>query len=85
MTTIITVDDFVRALREQPELRDTVRQLILTEELLDLPQKLAALAQQVQELAAAVANLTRRLDDFSETTNRYFQLVNERLGRLEPI
>ncbi len=85
MTTIITVDDFVRALREQPELRDTVRQLILTEELLELPQKLAALAQQVQELAAAVANLTRRLDDFSETTNRYFQLVNERLGRLEPI
>ena len=83
MTTIRTFDDIVRALREQPELRDTVRQLVLTEEVLELPQKLAALAQEVQELAAAVANLTRRLDDFIETTNRNFQLVNERLDRLE--
>ncbi len=83
MTTIGTFDDIVRALREQPELRDTVRQLVLTEEVLELPQKLADLAQQVQELAAAVANLTRRLDDFIETTNRNFQTVNERLDRLE--
>ena len=83
MTTIITVDDFVRALREQPELRDTVRQLILTEELLDLPQKFAALAQYVQELAATLADTNRRLDDFIETTNRNFQLVNERLERVE--
>lgn len=83
MTTVTTVDDFVRALREQPELLETVRQLILTEELLELPQKFAALAQYVQELAAVLADTTRRLDDFIETTNRNFQLVNERLERLE--
>lgn len=83
MTTVTTVDDFVRALREQPELLETVRQLILTEELLELPQKFAALAQYVQELAATLADTTRRLDDFIETTNRNFQLVNERLERLE--
>ena len=83
MTTVVTVDDFVRALREQPELRATVRQLVLTEELLDLPQKFAALAQYVQELTATLADTNRRLDDFIAATNRNFQLVNERLDRVE--
>ena len=62
MTTINDISDFARIIREQPEWADTIRSLLLSRELLDLPVRFA---------------------EFVELTNRNFQLVYERLERLE--
>ena len=62
MTTINDINDLARILREQPEWADTIRSLLLSQELLELPVRFA---------------------EFVELTNRNFQLVYERLERLE--
>ena len=62
MTSINNIDDLARILREQPEWADAIRSLLLSKELLDLPNQFA---------------------EFVEVTNRNFQLVHERLARLE--
>ncbi len=41
MTTINDINDLARILREQPEWVDTLRSLLLTQELLDLPERFA--------------------------------------------
>ena len=41
MTTINTMQDLTRLLKENPEWRDELRRLLLTEELLELPQRFA--------------------------------------------
>ena len=45
MTTINTMDDFARILRENPDWADTVRSLLLGKELLELPQTFAKFAE----------------------------------------
>ena len=62
MTTINDIADIARILREQPEWKDTIRGILLGQELLELPERLA---------------------EFVQITNRNFQLVYERLDRLE--
>ena len=62
MTTINDISDFARIIREQPEWADTIRSLLLSKELLELPVRFA---------------------EFVELTNRNFQLVYQRLERLE--
>ena len=62
MTTINDINDFVRILRENPDWVETIRSILLSKELLELPERFAA---------------------FVETTNQNFQLVNQRLDRLE--
>ena len=62
MTSINNISDLARILREQPEWADTIRGLLLSKELLDLPDQFAK---------------------FVEMTNRNFQLVHQRLERLE--
>ena len=41
MTTIDTIQDLSRVLRERPEWREELRRTLLTEELLELPQRFA--------------------------------------------
>ena len=73
MTTINTIEDFTRVLRENPEWRDEIRRLLLTEELLELPQRFAeyakvtdlrlgSLEQKVDTLTGEVGTLTGRVD-----------------------
>ena len=49
MTTIYTLEDFLRALRENPEWREAVRAEILGQELLQLPAAFKAFVQEQQE------------------------------------
>ena len=49
MTTINNIADLVRILKEQPEWADTIRGILLTEELLDLPARFAEFVQLTQE------------------------------------
>ena len=52
-TTINTIDDFARILRENPDWVDTLRALLLSKELLELPERFA------EFVAATNARLTR--------------------------
>lgn len=97
MTTanaINTIEDLARILRERPEWRDEIRKLVLTDELLTLPQRfseyaastdrrLDELTQVVQELAKSLQELTQRFEQYAEITNRRVSSLEGRVGNLE--
>ena len=71
MATINSVEDFLRAIREDDALRSEVRRELLTEEILTLPQRLA-------EFAAATEDRFDRLEDgFDRLTNDVRGLTND--------
>ena len=82
MTTLSVNDitDVARILREQPEWADTIRNLLLSRELLDMPQRLA-------EYAAATDRRFERLEtalaEFVESTNRRLEALEAGQARLE--
>ena len=65
MTTIHTAEDLVRVLREQPELLEAARTLILTDELLSLPVRVDQLTVRVDQLTVRVDQLTARVDQLT--------------------
>ena len=65
MTTINSQDDFLEALRNNPQWRDTVRAQILGEELLQLPVKFDAF---VEEHRTTHINIDARLDRIESDT-----------------
>ena len=77
MTTINTIDDLIRILREQPEAKETVRREILTEELLALPQEIAAMARIVRSTAETQEEHSRTLNEHSRTLNEHSRILNE--------
>ena len=69
MTTINNMEDLIRILEEHPEWRAAARGLIVGEELAQLPGR--------------VTKLEESLAAFIQATDRNFQLVHQRLERLE--
>ena len=80
MTTINTMQDLTRLLRENLEWRDEVRQLLLTQELLELPQRFAeytkvtdkrldSIEYKLDTLTENVNALTTRVDTLTENVN----------------
>ena len=80
MTTINDISDIARVLREHPEWRETIRGLVLGEEIARLPEQLAAFIEATQRNFEA---LGKSLDAFTVTTQQNFRLVYQRLDRLE--
>ena len=77
MTTAIPdIADLVKILREQPEWAETLRAILLTPELLELPEKLARLTEQL-------TRLTARVEEFIAQQTEINQLIAERLARQE--
>jgi len=71
--TVADFSDLVQLLERQPEWRAELRRLLLTEELLSLPQTVQVLAEDVRALAEAqrrtgeqLATLTQRVDGLAE-------------------
>ena len=96
MTTINTIEDFTRVLRENPEWRDEVRHLLLTEELLDLPQRFAeyakvtdkrldSLEQKVDTLTENVIALTERVDTLAENLSALTKRVDALTKRVDTL
>ena len=90
MTTVS--NDILRRLREDSEFRADMRRELLTQELLDLPQRFAeytqttdhrldVLTENVNTLTENVNVLTQRVDEFMEATEKQFAIVIERLDR----
>ena len=50
MTTINTIEDLARTLREQPTWAKALRPLLLTQELLDLPDRFVEIQQETNQL-----------------------------------
>lgn len=59
MTTMNTSDDFIRLLRDDPGFRRTVRREILTEELLEVPNRLSAVERGIEALLESNATLQK--------------------------
>ena len=90
MTTAIPdIADLVKVLREQPEWAETLRAILLTQELLELPEKLARLTARVEEfiaqqtetnrlVAEQLAQLTAQQARLAEQQSR----LTEQLARL---
>ena len=80
MTTLNTTDDLLRAARENQEFREAFRREILTDDLINLPQRfeahanetsknINALTSSVTELTSNVAELTKNLDSVNRNLN----------------
>ena len=67
------IADFARILREQPEWADTIRSILLGQELLELPQRFA-------EFVAATNERLSRLETLVE---EFVRATDQRLARLE--
>ena len=95
MTTLNTIEDFLRVVREDAEIRAAVRRELLTGELLSLPQRVSALTEHVSGLTERVSGLTERvsaltervnaltesIEVYKEATDQQFHIVVNRLDR----
>ena len=65
MTTINDISDLARILQEQPEWAATLRNLLLTEELLSLPAQLAEFVQETRENNRLASERLAQLEEFT--------------------
>ncbi len=61
MTTINTIQDLNRILRDHPEWREELRRTLLTEELLELPERFSAFVAEMREFAEVTNTRLDRL------------------------
>ena len=83
MTTINDISDLVRVLEERPDWRAVIRNLLLGEDMLSVPQQVAQLIETTKQLSEITNQLAETLNQFIQTTNENFRVVNARLNRLE--
>ena len=83
MTTL--ADDIIRIMQERPDVREQVRRAVLTDELLELPQKFAVLTQRVDDLTQQVAVLTQRMDDLTQRVDDLTQRMDDLTQRVDDL
>lgn len=83
MTTINTPEEFLRALRENPEWREAVRAQILGDELLDLPAALQALTETVNRFVARQEQFNDEMRQFRDEQRQFNQNAMARFERME--
>lgn len=85
MTTINTIEDLVRILREQPSWAETVRSLLLTDDLLDLPARFDRFVQSQEETNRAQEETNRRLSELITQQSEILAQQSELLAELKEI
>ena len=83
MTRINTFEDILRAMEQDPALRDAMRRHLLLDDLLHLPARVSALETFTADLAQKLSDLTDLVSQFIEQTTQAFTQVNQRLDRIE--
>ena len=92
MTTAMhDIIDFIRIIREQPEWADAARSVLLSRELLELPQRFAEYAATTDQrlerlettLADFMATTNQRLERLETTLADFMAATNQRLAALE--
>jgi len=83
-----TVRDFhslVRILEQRPEWRAELRRLILSEDLLTLPQVVRGLSEKVAQLAEAQERTTRKVEELAEAQRHTEERLTSLAGKVEKL
>ncbi len=83
MTTINDISDLVKIIQEQPQWAETLRGVLLSRELLELPEKFAAFVATVDRQFEAVYQRFEAVDRRFEAVDRQFEAVHGRLDRMD--
>ncbi len=83
MTELNTIEDVVRILRERPEVLEEVRRLILTDELLEMPARLAKLTRIVEEQGKVQLEQGKVQREHSETLREHTETLQEHTELLQ--
>ena len=83
MTTINTSEDLLRLLREDPEFYEQARRLILTDELIALPERFAAFAARVDDFIAKQEQFNDEQRQFNEEQQGFNQRVDDFIAHQE--
>ena len=81
MTTINTIDDLVRILREQPAWAEAVRAVLLTDDLLDLPARFERFVQSQEETNRRLSELLAQLKEAHDDTRERLIRHEDRFER----
>ena len=78
MTTISTTADLLRLLREDPDFRDQVRSLLLTQELIEMPERFARFEVYVEgQFSAVRGEITEIRGDIAQNTSDIAQNTSD--------
>jgi hypothetical protein len=80
MTAFSNTADFLRLLREDPDFRDEARRLLLTQELIDLPERLARFEANMER---RFDGFERRFDELEGGTERQFTEVRSDITEMK--
>ena len=80
---INTTDDLIRLLAENPEFYQAVRRLVLTDELIQFPERFAAFANRVDDFIAEQRGFNRKVDDFITERRVFNRQFQEDIGELQ--
>ena len=83
MTTINTIEDLVRILREQPDWAQALRALLLTQELLDLPGRFDRFVETQQETNRLTDRRLNAIERRLDAMDRRFDAVDRRLDAVD--
>ena len=75
--TVDTIEDVIRILREQPEVREAVRREILTDELLELPEKVAQIIRIQQQILDRLDRQDEILRQHSEILRQHSEILRQ--------
>jgi len=87
MTTqqVETMNDILRIVREDPEARQQLRALLLTEEILELPAKVARLTELVEQLTVQVQELTVQVQELTAAQKATDERLAQFIARQEAV
>ena len=83
MTTINNQDDFLEALRNNPQWRDAVRAQILGEDLMQLPVKFDAFVEEQKAQNEKLGGFVQKIDAFVEEQRTTHANLDARLDRID--
>ena len=75
MTTINNIEDFLRIVREDDALRSAMRRELLTEELLELPARVAAMSKTQDAMLETQNSMLKDLADLRQTQNEMLKEI----------
>ncbi len=81
----VDLDALIRAVRSNPEARDTLRRELLTEELLGLPGLVAQLTARMDQLAQRVDQLGVRMDQLAQRVDQLGARMDQLTGGMEKL
>ena len=78
MTVIHTTDDLIHLLNENDEFRQAVRRHVLSDELIQLPERLAKFETRVESFIAEQRQFNAEQRQFNERVNRRFDSIDKK-------